>query len=49
MAESPEPFPLRSETLVVDEVGVAVFELFGDLDSPPAVVPDRGETVPELF
>lgn len=42
------PFPLRSLTFVWEEVGVAVLELFGDLDSPPKVVEDdRGEAVPE--
>lgn len=34
---------------MVDEVGVAVVELLGDLDSPAAVEEDRGEAVPELF
>jgi hypothetical protein len=39
-----------SETFVVDEVGVAVWELLGDLESPPVVVDDAsGEAVPEVL
>jgi hypothetical protein len=33
----------------VEEVGVAVVELLGDLESPAAVVDDSGEAVPELL
>lgn len=42
--------PLISETFVVDDVGVAVWELLGDRDSVPgAVEEERGEAVPELL
>lgn len=34
---------------MVEDVGVAVLELFGDLDSPPSVVEeDSGDAVPEV-
>jgi hypothetical protein len=33
----------------VEDVGVAVAELLGDLESPAAVVEDRGDAVPELL
>ena len=33
----------------MEEVGVAVAELLGDLESPPAVEEDKGDAVPELF
>lgn len=44
------PFALTSLTFVVDEVGVAALEVFGDRESPPRVVEDdkpEGEAVPE--
>lgn len=33
----------------MDEVGVAVAELLGDLESPALAPDDNGDAVPELF